>query len=98
MLLMALSHGRIAGRDGAPQVRTDALHPDAIRHLVERSAVAMVRDVASQAILHELGAETHIGGCPTLFLPPNGDDTSPNGDLLISVRHPSRMNVPPSLQ
>jgi polysaccharide pyruvyl transferase WcaK-like protein len=98
MLLMGLSHGRIAGRDGAPEVRTDALHPDAIRHLVERSTVAMVRDLASQAILHELGVETHVGGCPTLFLPPNGDDTGPNGDVLISVRHPSRMNVPPILQ
>ena len=98
MLLIGLSHGRIAGRDGVPEVRTDALHPNAIRHLVERSTVTLVRDVASHAILHELGVESQVGGCPTLFLPPNGDDILADGDLLISVRHPSRMNVPPTLQ
>jgi polysaccharide pyruvyl transferase WcaK-like protein len=98
MLLMALSHGRITGRGGAPEDRTDALHPAAVRHLVERSTVALVRDIASQAILRELGVETEIGGCPTLFLPPNGNETTPGGDLLISVRHPSRMSVPPTLQ
>jgi hypothetical protein len=98
MLLIALSHGRIAGRDGVPAIRTDALHPDAIRHLVERSTVTLVRDHASHIILNELGVESHVGGCPTLFLPPNGDGMPAEGDLLISVRHPSRMSVPPTLQ
>jgi polysaccharide pyruvyl transferase WcaK-like protein len=98
MLLIALSHGRIAGRDGALEDRTDAMHPDAIRHLVGRSTVALVRDIASQAILRELGVETEIGGCPTLFLPPNVNETTPDGDLMISLRHPSRMNIPPTLQ
>jgi len=98
MMLMALSHGRITGRSGGLEDRTDALHPSVIRHLVRRSAVAMVRDNASQAILRDLGSEVVVGGCPTLFLPPNSENWEPKGDVLISVRHPSRMSVPPSLQ
>jgi len=98
MMLMAISHGRVAGRDGGLEDRTDALHRDVIRHLVQRSAVAMVRDNASRAILRDLGIDVDVGGCPTLFLPPNPDDGKPKGDVLISVRHPLRMSVPPSLQ
>lgn len=98
MMLMALSHGRIAGRGGGLENRTDALHPGAIRHMIERSVVAMVRDRASQSILREIGADAEVGGCPTLFLPPNPGDTNAGGDVLISVRHPSRMSVPPHLQ
>jgi polysaccharide pyruvyl transferase WcaK-like protein len=58
----------------------------------------MVRDNASQAILRDLGAEVVVGGCPTLFLPPNPEDWNPEGDVIISVRHPLRMSVPPKLQ
>jgi polysaccharide pyruvyl transferase WcaK-like protein len=98
MMLMGLSHGRILGRGSALQERTDALLPATIRHLVQRADVAMVRDNASQAILRELGAEVQVGGCPTLFLPPNPCDSEPSGDIVISVRHPLRMSVPPKLQ
>ncbi len=98
MMLMGLSHGRIVGHDGELEDRTDALHPGVIRHLVQRSSVAMVRDNASQAILRDLGAEAVVGGCPTLFLPPNPEDWNPEGDVIISVRHPLRMSVPPKLQ
>jgi hypothetical protein len=58
----------------------------------------MVRDNASQAILRDLGAEVVVGGCSTLFLPPNPEDWNPEGDVIISVRHPLRMSVPPKLQ
>jgi polysaccharide pyruvyl transferase WcaK-like protein len=98
MMLMGLSHGRIAGRYGELEDRTDALNPNVIRHLVQRSAVAMVRDIASQAILRDLGAEVLVGGCPTLFLPSNPEDWEPEGEIIVSVRHPLRMSVPPSLQ
>ena len=39
-----------------------------------------------------------IGGCPTLFLPPNGSEQPADGGVMISVRHPLRMSVPPPLQ
>jgi len=98
MMLMALSHGRVYGRDGYLEKRTDALSPAAIRHLVQRAAVSMVRDKASQKILGDLGAEVVVGGCPTLFLPPNGADREPTGEVIISVRHPFRMSVAPEVQ
>ena len=98
MILMAVSHGRIASRDGGLQDRTDSLPPEAIRHLVQRSALTLVRDNASQAILRNFGVEVEVGGCPTLFLPSNPEGQKPSGDILISVRHPLRMNVPPPLQ
>jgi polysaccharide pyruvyl transferase WcaK-like protein len=97
LMLMGISHGRIVGRDGSFQARTDSLHGDLIRHLVRRSVVALVRDEASQAILCELGAEASVGGCPSLFLPANPAGVQAEG-VIVSVRHPSRMSVPPALQ
>lgn len=98
LLLMALSHGRVAGRNGEFEDRTDAFNGGAIRHLVERSAVAMVRDTATQALLQRLGLTVEVGGCPTLFLPANPDDHKLQGNVIISLRHPLRMSVPPPLQ
>lgn len=98
IMLMALSHGRIAARHAELQPRSDALRPDAIRHLVERSSVALVRDNASQELLREMGVTVAVGGCPTLFLAPNPADHAADGGVIISVRHPMRMSVPPPLQ
>jgi hypothetical protein len=98
MLMMALSHGRVAGRDGELEARTDSLHPNIIRHLAERSVRTVVRDEASRSILGELGVDAIVGGCPTLFLPPSPESQVSSGDILISVRHPLRMTVPPPLQ
>ncbi|MGB0064334.1 MAG: polysaccharide pyruvyl transferase family protein, partial [Terracidiphilus sp.] len=75
MLLLGLSHGRIMSRRDELEERTDSLRADAIRHLVGRSVAALVRDHASQAILRDLGAPTEVGGCPTLFLEPNEEQT-----------------------
>jgi len=98
MMLMGLSHGRITGRDGQMEDRTDALSPAAIRHLVEHAKVAMVRDTGSQEILADLGAKVTVGGCPTLYLPPTAEGEAARGGVIISVRHPMRMSVPATLQ
>jgi polysaccharide pyruvyl transferase WcaK-like protein len=37
-----------------------------------------------------------LGGCPSLFLPPRG--RTAGSKALISIRHPARMSVHPSLQ
>jgi len=97
MMLLGLSHGRIAARGGELQPRSDALRPDAIRHLVGKSVMALVRDRASQRLLSDFGAMVDVGGCPTLFLPPNPPD-SPAEGVIVSIRHPLRMSVPPPLQ
>jgi len=98
MMLMGLSHGRIAARGAEVQPRSDALPEDAVRHLVQRAAVAHVRDDGSRDLLAAMGVDVEVGGCPTLFLGPSQDDRRDGGDVVISVRHPLRMSVPPSLQ
>ncbi|HMC76551.1 MAG TPA: polysaccharide pyruvyl transferase family protein [Vicinamibacterales bacterium] len=98
LALLALSHGRIAARGADLQPRSDALRPETIQHLVRKSSVALVRDGASQQLLREMGVTVEVGGCPTLFLPPNAPDQPADGGIIISVRHPLRMSVPPPLQ
>ncbi|MGO9359201.1 MAG: polysaccharide pyruvyl transferase family protein, partial [Xanthobacteraceae bacterium] len=55
-------------------------------------------DRASQGLLREIGVDAAIGGCPTLFLPESPTPPAEDGPVLISVRHPSRMSVPPVLK
>jgi hypothetical protein len=60
---------------------------------------SLVRDRATQAILCSLKLpQVEIGGCPTLFMTPNPPDLQDDGRVLLSVRHPGRMSVPPPLQ
>ena len=60
--------------------------------------VRLVRDNASRSILRELGvADVEVAGCPSLFLPENSPGAQ-GDDVLLSIRHPSRMSVPPALQ
>lgn len=98
MMMLGLSHGRIAARGTDLQPRTDALPADAVRHLIQRSAVAHVRDDGSRDLLAAMGADVDVGGCPTLFLTATTDDRGAGDDILVSVRHPLRMSVPPALQ
>jgi len=98
LIMIGLSHGRIAGRDGSYERRTDSLGDAIIRHLFSAATVGLVRDRASRDLLQGMGIDAAIGGCPTLFLPKNPISYRDDGPILISVRHPSRMSVPPSLK
>jgi polysaccharide pyruvyl transferase WcaK-like protein len=98
LLLLGISHGRIHDRDGTLIERTDALPDDTIAKLSHKATATIVRDDASAERLRALEApRVGVGGCPTLFLAPR-DDRDDDGRVLLSVRHPSRMNVPPALQ
>ena len=99
MMLIGLSHGRIREPSGEWMSRSDSMPADAIRQLVAKATVAMVRDTASQALLEEIGGgAVELGGCPSLFLPANSSNQTANGRVLLSIRHPARMSVPPALQ
>jgi hypothetical protein len=99
LMLYGLSHGRIYSMQGGLIDRTDAMPISKIRQLVRNSDVALVRDVATQDILQSMGCEdVKVGGCPTLFLEENHETRPDNGPILISVRHPKRMSVPPAMQ
>ncbi|MEP7305138.1 MAG: polysaccharide pyruvyl transferase family protein [Acidobacteriota bacterium] len=99
MLLLGLAHGRIYGRDGSLVHRTDAMPPHVIRRLVECSVLTLVRDHGTQEILRELAIPSvEVGGCPTLFMPPNPAGWTAGDRVMISVRHPDRMSISPPLQ
>lgn len=99
MMLIGLSHGRIYDAQGLWTARSDSLPSETIRKLVEKADVAMVRDHASQAILaNESQTDVELGGCPTLFMRRNEQHQPKTGRVLLSIRHPARMSVPPALQ
>ncbi|WP_342151468.1 polysaccharide pyruvyl transferase family protein [Methylorubrum sp. SB2] len=98
-LLIGLSHGRIYDEAYAFTHRTDSLPAHLVRQLGEKAMVRMVRDHASRGLLAELGVGgVEVTGCPSLFLPPNPAGAEGDGNILLSIRHPSRMSVPPPLQ
>jgi polysaccharide pyruvyl transferase WcaK-like protein len=99
LMLMGLSHGRIDDGSGRWAPRTDAMPAETIRQLAAKACVTMVRDAASQAFLNEIGVQdVALGGCPSLFLAPNASSSPAGEEVLLSIRHPSRMSVPPPLQ
>ncbi|MEO2124042.1 MAG: polysaccharide pyruvyl transferase family protein [bacterium] len=99
LMLTGLSHGRIFSPSGELVHRSDAMPAAKVRQLVEKSDVALVRDHATQEILHSMGCEgVKVGGCPTLFMDANPEGHQHDGRILISVRHPGRMSVAPPLQ
>lgn len=95
MLLIGLSHGRIYGRHGSLVDRTDAMPTDLIKLLLSKSTVKLVRDEASRAML---GEDVAIAGCPSMFMAENPSGAPRNDTILLSVRHPGRMNVPAKVQ
>ncbi|CAN7278267.1 polysaccharide pyruvyl transferase family protein [Caulobacter sp. LjRoot300] len=103
MMMIGVSHGRIYEASGAWVHRTDSMPDTTIRQLVAKAEVAMVRDHGSRALLHEAGAgNVELAGCPSLFLPANASAFEParqdDRRVLLSIRHPTRMSVPPALQ
>lgn len=98
MIMLGLSHGRILGRDGKYVDRTDSLPGDQIALLTRKSVASLVRDHASQELMRRHGADAEVGGCPTQFMSANPPNLANDGRILVSVRHPHRMSVPPALQ
>jgi polysaccharide pyruvyl transferase WcaK-like protein len=99
LMLIGMSHGRIYDAERRLVERTDSMPPDVIRQLAEKASTILLRDHASQRILEELGvANVQLGGCPSLFLAPNRPDQPRGERVLVSIRHPARMSVPPELQ
>ncbi len=98
LMLIGMSHGRIYDAAGDLRERTDALAPATIRALAGKACVVLVRDHGSQRLLAELGADAEVGGCPSMFFPANPRAQALGERVLLSIRHPARMSVPPALQ
>ena len=99
MMLIGLSHGRIYDALGKLIDRSDAMPAAKIQQITLKSNHVLVRDHATQDILNSIGCSgIEVGACPTMFLPANTEEYRGDGRILISIRHPSRMSVPPELQ
>jgi hypothetical protein len=99
MMLIGLSHGRIYDRTGELVSRSDSLPSATIKALVAKACVTLVRDEASRALLGALDlAAVDVGGCPTLFFAESTRAEVEDAPIIISVRHPGRMSIPPALQ
>lgn len=99
LLLIGLSHGRIHDDSGALIDRTDSMPPETVRQLTAKAVATLVRDHSSHAVLRALGVDgVDVGGCPTMFLAADSEDAGDDGRILLSLRHPNRMSVPPPLQ
>jgi len=99
LMLIGMSHGRIFDASGDLVDRTDAMAPDTIRRLSEKASAVLVRDEGTLRILDGLGIHgAELGGCPSMFMAPNAPERKAGNRILLSIRHPSRMCVPPELQ
>lgn len=99
MMLIGVSHGRIYDAAGAWTDRSDSIPEIEARELVAKAEIAMVRDHGSRAILQAMGiGHVEQAGCPTTFMAPTPPDFPCDGRVLLSIRHPARMSVPPALQ
>jgi polysaccharide pyruvyl transferase WcaK-like protein len=98
-MLFSLSRGRIYNRLDELVDRTDVMPDAAILALNEKAAFSLARDEATLEYLRRLGlTRPLLGGCPTLFLDriekrlPDVAEAD-RGCTLVSVRHPSLMNI-----
>lgn len=101
-MLFSLSMGRIYNRRGELVRRTDSMKDEVIRGLHEQAAISLARDRATVQHLAEVGAESRLGGCPTLFISESPQHVIPEAlntaDVLLSVRTPDLMSIPITLR
>jgi hypothetical protein len=99
LMLFSLSRGRIYNRQDELVDRTDVMPDPSIRALNEKAMFSLARDEATLAYLHSLKLERALlGGCPTLYLDRLAKRlpevaSADRGCTLVSVRHPSLMNI-----
>jgi hypothetical protein len=103
LMLFSLSGGRIYNNQLDLVKRTDAMSSSTISALHDRADISLARDNATLKHLLGSGCDARLGACPTLFLDEIADylpklPVGSDSDVLISVRHPSLMNVPLFLQ
>ncbi len=104
LLLFSISWGRVYNRRGELVPRTDAMPDRVIRALNDRADFSLTRDDATLDLLRAIGCDrARLGGCPTVFLERVADRLPPlppadRAGVLVSIRNPALMSVPPPLQ
>jgi polysaccharide pyruvyl transferase WcaK-like protein len=99
LMLVSLSRGRIYNRRNQLVERTDVMPDRVLKAINDRADYSMARDHVTHAHLQGLGCKkVQLGACPTLFLNRLENHLPPlfahdRGEVLISLRHPSLMNI-----
>lgn len=99
LMLFSLSRGRVYNRRNELVERTDVMPDRVLKALHDRADYSLARDGATHAHLLSLGcSRAQLGACPTLFLNRLESNLPPlfahdRGEVLISIRHPSLMNI-----
>lgn len=103
MMIFSVSRGKIFNDKLQLVNRTDVMPDDKIKLLNDRADVSMSRDLETKKHIDTLGCHNVLGGCPTLFINEVPQHLVPildvdKTDALISIRTPTLMNIPVSLQ
>lgn len=103
LMIFSVSRGKIYNNDLKLVDRTDVMTDDKMFLLNQRADVSLSRDKATCNHILGLGANTVVGGCPTLFINEIPQHLVPlldadKTDALISIRTPSLMSIPVARQ
>jgi polysaccharide pyruvyl transferase WcaK-like protein len=103
LMIFSVSRGKIYNNNLELVDRTDVMTDDKMLLLNKRADVSLSRDKATANHIIKLGANTTIGGCPTLFINEIPQHLVPlldadKTDALISIRTPSLMSIPVARQ
>ncbi len=103
MMIFSVSRGKIYNNKLELVDRTDVMTDDKMLLLNKRANVSLSRDQATHDHIRNLGANTVVGGCPTLFINEIPQHLVPlldadKTDALISIRTPTLMSIPVAKQ
>lgn len=106
LMVFSVSRGRIFSKKGELVERTDVISDSNLRAISLHADINLVRDTATVDYITGIGAPATLGVCPTIFLnqmanlfPINeGVRQHSQNSVIISVRNPELMNIPPSYQ
>lgn len=103
LMIFSVSRGKIYNNKLQLVDRTDVMTDDKMYILNKRADISLSRDKSTCNHILNLGANTVVGGCPTLFINEIPQHLVPlldadRTDALISIRTPNLMSIPVSYQ
>lgn len=103
LMIFSVSRGKIYNNNLELVDRTDVMTDDKMLLINKRADVSLSRDKSTADHILNLGADTIVGGCPTLFINEIPQHLVPfldadKTDALISIRTPNLMSIPVSKQ
>ena len=106
LMVFSVSRGKIFDSKGVLVERTDVISDEKLKVISNHADINLVRDTATVDYIESLGANVQLGVCPTIYLNQiealfpltEGIRQHSENSVIISIRNPELMNVPPSFQ